>query len=478
MLFIPLFAFANIVINEIAWMGTAESSYCEWVELYNNGSGDIDLSGWGLYEIDSSGDVLIMALTKSLAAGGYYLIERITNSCPDPISGTAADDAGSFGGSGLSNSGEKLGLKNAAGAIVESIDASGGWLAGNNTTEETMQKSGSEWITAAATPRAANAGAVSPSEDSGGAQQESSSASASAGSSASLKKFFTVDAGGDIKTVAGAEVRFSGAAYGESGALLSSTSSGHVRYLWNFGDGAFFEGKNTNHIYRYPGTYRAALYVSSGETSGSDVVEVRVEESKVMIGEMAHSWIELVNGGNAAIDVSSWEIRSDTGAYRIPVHTIIGAGAFVVFSQEVSGLLFGPINPQAELRYANGTRADSLLFVGTLLEGQSIIRDEKGKGVTSISTPGKPNKIFSAAQVLSGQNTQEVKIQNSKIAYANSNDKVQNNEKLNPIPYTLNPTLPQQASLFSSNYFWLAVSVSVALLAGAVVLALRAMVLF
>jgi hypothetical protein len=30
---------ADVIINEVAWMGTADSQYEEWIELYNNGFG-------------------------------------------------------------------------------------------------------------------------------------------------------------------------------------------------------------------------------------------------------------------------------------------------------------------------------------------------------------------------------------------------------------------------------------------------------
>ena len=45
----------GLVINEIAWAGTAASSADEWIELFNPTDQPIDLSGWTL----SFGDVVI-----------------------------------------------------------------------------------------------------------------------------------------------------------------------------------------------------------------------------------------------------------------------------------------------------------------------------------------------------------------------------------------------------------------------------------
>ena len=44
----------QIVISEVAWMGTTNSTADEWIELLNTTATDIDLSGWTLYSGDGS----------------------------------------------------------------------------------------------------------------------------------------------------------------------------------------------------------------------------------------------------------------------------------------------------------------------------------------------------------------------------------------------------------------------------------------
>lgn len=501
--FLPVFSFAaaNVVINEIAWMGSppkagesaSVASNNEWIELKNTGTEVADLTGWRLEAVDGQPSI---ALSGSIGAVGYFLLERTND---ETVPGIAADLI--YTGA-LSNSGEKLALKNAAGTIIDSVDATsppagGGWPAGDNTTKETMQRvSAGGWITAAATPRAANERGSSTSVLKVEPQTSPPTAPALSAPLYEPRRFFTVDAGEDIKTVAGAEVRFQGAAYGLDGKLLDETS-GNVRYLWNFGDGAFFEGKNTNHIYRYPGTYRAALQVSSGQTSGSGVVEVMAGESTIAISEIAGAWIELANEGAATVDVSSWQIYSGSNVYAIPTRTIIGPGALVVFPQETTSLLFGPVNPKAELRYANGTLADALSFAGTLPPGKSVMRDEKGKGAIGDQTPGKENTKHESARLLVGQvvgsmeqgNVSKEKTKNKNlkpktaIITKTQNIKIQDAGKKALVSETVTPpNLPlykgRSGGVMDSNYFWLAVSISIGLIAGAVVLALRAMVLF
>lgn len=115
-----------VVINEIAWMGTLASQYAEWVELYNSGGASVDVSEWALFE--AGGNTKIIALQGFIGPYGYFLIERVTPSSPDAITDIPADVSGSFGGSGLSNSGEYLVLKDSAGNIMDSVDGSDKWL--------------------------------------------------------------------------------------------------------------------------------------------------------------------------------------------------------------------------------------------------------------------------------------------------------------------------------------------------------------
>jgi cardiolipin synthase len=63
----------EVVINEVAWMGTAASTYDEWIELKNNTDQDVDLNGWTLAAEDGTPSI---ALTGTIPANGYYLLER------------------------------------------------------------------------------------------------------------------------------------------------------------------------------------------------------------------------------------------------------------------------------------------------------------------------------------------------------------------------------------------------------------------
>ena len=153
--FIPFTVNASIAINEIAWMGmlpkdgesTQAASNNEWLELFNSGSGDADLNGWKLVAEDGSPDI---DLSGTIATQDFFILER---SSDDVLPSVVADLVYPYKNA-LSNSGEKLFLKDSTGAIIEEINALSGWPAGDNNTKDTMQKSGGLWVTASATPRA------------------------------------------------------------------------------------------------------------------------------------------------------------------------------------------------------------------------------------------------------------------------------------------------------------------------------------
>ncbi len=149
---------AGILINEVAWMGTAESANNEWLELKNTGEAEVDLAGWILRATDGSP---VINLAGKISAGGYFLLERTDD---NTLPAVMADQI--YVGS-LSNSGEILELLDASGAVVDRIDGSGGppageagWPAGDNATKATMErKADGTWQTSAApggTPKAAN----------------------------------------------------------------------------------------------------------------------------------------------------------------------------------------------------------------------------------------------------------------------------------------------------------------------------------
>ena len=135
-LFLPLAvqgASLDVVINEIAWMGTENSANDEWIELYNNTSQDINLDNWGLYE----GETLIEPLFGIIKAKSYYLIERTDDETVPNI--PASQEPSGWAGHGLKNSGEHLKLLNNS-VLIDEVNCQDSWFAGDNESKSTMER--------------------------------------------------------------------------------------------------------------------------------------------------------------------------------------------------------------------------------------------------------------------------------------------------------------------------------------------------
>ncbi|MCD6311069.1 MAG: lamin tail domain-containing protein, partial [Elusimicrobia bacterium] len=121
----------DVVINEIAWMGTAASTYDEWIELYNNTGSTVNLTNWTLTAADGTPSI---TLSGSVAPYGYFLLERTDN---NTVSDIAADQI--YSGS-TENGDEDFQLKDSSDTLIDQVDCSSGWFAGDNTNKITMER--------------------------------------------------------------------------------------------------------------------------------------------------------------------------------------------------------------------------------------------------------------------------------------------------------------------------------------------------
>lgn len=349
-------AYAGVIINEVAWMGTANSAQDEWVELYSD-SGQ-NLEGWSLVTEDGG---MTIGLSSIIPQDGYFLIERTDDTT---VPNLPADLIAAFG-NGLSNSGEVLILKNAAGAEIDRVDGSNSWaIGGNNTTKETLQKTSSGWITAAATPRTQNVGGVSsppaspPPQSGGQSALQTAQTEFESGGSASESTKLKADTGEDRTVLAGAEVGFSGSVEG-----VDENSATKVRFTWNFGDGTLGEGKNAAHVFTFPGIYNVFLAVSFAGVSVTDSAKITVIENPVVILKVKPGqWVEIHNSSKYKIDFSNFgvAVAGDTPFY-FPQNTFFEPNARVTLDGDLLGFEI-PAKGAINLIYPNGKLLFSLEY--------------------------------------------------------------------------------------------------------------------
>ena len=358
--FVPIFARADVLISEVAWMGTTDSQFEEWIELQNTGSESVSLSGWKIYK--AGGDTLLFSLSGGISAGQYLLVCRTTSSVSNPLSGSC-DLSGAFGGSGLNNTSEYIILKNDSGNSVDEVNANGGWPAGDASTKQTMQKSGSSWITADGTPGQPNASSGANDEDeeeddenendTNTEEEEDEEAETSSSSSATKdtrstysKKIVEIKVV-DSSVPAGSPVKFSLNTRDLKGANIL-----RGEFFWNMGDGTeryFAKNEKFEHIYDHEGTYTVYLkyyktYFEGIEPDIVDKITVTVSNPSVSISKIhSDGSVEIKNNSSQEIDLSLWTLKDGFGkSFLIPEGTYIaGSKTLVLNSKRIK---LNPVN--------------------------------------------------------------------------------------------------------------------------------------
>jgi hypothetical protein len=125
----------DIDINEIMYNPPGADTDHEWLELYNNDTTDIDITGWGFYEAGTDHSLTLIQRSMVIPSGGYAIIADNATMFLDVDEGcnrTVIDSAFS-----LNNSGEYIALKNATLGIIDEVAYNTSWGAdGNGRTLE------------------------------------------------------------------------------------------------------------------------------------------------------------------------------------------------------------------------------------------------------------------------------------------------------------------------------------------------------
>jgi hypothetical protein len=133
--------YTPIIINEVAWMGTTNSSNDEWIELKNISDKQVSLGGWQL--LDKAEQIqIVFEATDIISAGGFYLLERTDDAS---VPGIPMDK--SYAGA-LSNTEESLRLFNSKCDLIDEALASPSWPAGDNMEKRSMERTAElAWVT-------------------------------------------------------------------------------------------------------------------------------------------------------------------------------------------------------------------------------------------------------------------------------------------------------------------------------------------
>ena len=133
----------DVVINEIAWMGTEASSSDEWMELYNTTDSPIDISTWSIYGADT-GEILNFSeadgsTSTTIPVNGYLIYANSETSVKNSGGGNIVDIWDTSIGMNNSSPGQVV-LYDAQDGGGNTIDianqTTGDWFAGDNSSAD------------------------------------------------------------------------------------------------------------------------------------------------------------------------------------------------------------------------------------------------------------------------------------------------------------------------------------------------------
>jgi len=251
----------DVVINEVAWMGTQAEANDEWIELYNTTGQDIDLTGWTLEAADGTPRI---TLSGTIPANNYFLLERTADTTVSDI------PANQIYTGALGNGGEALFLKDSYGNVIDSANGDGGvWPSGINPTDDPDNWGTMERINSLSsdtdTNWATNDGVTRNGKDANGDLLNGTPKERNSATNPPIAVFTYVPE----QPTTWDTVKFTD---------QSSDSDGTVvAWVWNFGDGGSSNEQNPTHRYRLPGTYPGTLEVTDNDgLNGTTVREVEV----------------------------------------------------------------------------------------------------------------------------------------------------------------------------------------------------------
>lgn len=400
----PVLAHAAVVINEIMYDLDGTDTDREWVEIFNNGSAAVNLSGYKFFEANTNHS-LTPETESSVPAGDYaVIVDNIAKFRADwpNFSGIIFDSSFS-----LSNDpGETLAIKDATNTIVDQVtytaDPSGAGAG------KSLQKNGDSWVIAAPTPGATNA--TSSDTNASGGNANGTTGGTSTNSSGSTTAA-TVTKAEPTVTKRSAEILGKTLASTRSEItfepkVLEATGETMFRgkFVWNFGDGASVT-KDTNekvsHTYYAAGEYVVSLdyffnpYMISTVPDLSDRLVIKIEDHKISVASFDKDGdITLKNADTKEFDLTNWTLVSGGKTFTLPFHTIILPSGTIFLAHEITGLVNA--GAPVELKTKDGLSASIFPAPKAIKMQTTSLRSLAAQTVSASLAPATTAQILNA----------------------------------------------------------------------------------
>jgi len=365
-----LLSSSKIKINEIMPNPTGSDSDDEFIELKNEGSETVNLTGWFLGDSTSSKYKITQG---SIKPNGFIVFKR-------SMTGIALNNTG----------GDEVKLYSSSGSLVDSVKYSSS--AGEDESYSRQDDGGWAW-TIKITPGQLNIIAGK-----------------------SVAPIISIDV--DTEVAVGEPVVF------DASDTIDPDGENMV-FEWNFADGDFDEGLLVEHVFANEGIFTVKLKVTDnsknivekqviitvknaldfvgGYFAVSDISKIKISEFiPNPVGSDTTEFVELFNSGDEEIDLSGIKLDDEEGgsrAYTFSGGTVVGAGEYFVIGRQDSKLALNNTSDSVRLLYPDGTILQEVRY-DDVLEGASYIQDENENWIwTSFVTAGKENIISSIASL-------------------------------------------------------------------------------
>ncbi len=354
-------ASASILFNEIS-LNPTEGRF---IELYNNGDSDIDLTGYYIQRKTATGTEFSSLVSKTLFEGkkiranDYFLISKSISNSDIILDSLTITESNT------------LQIKNNNQEVVDKV----GWgdslecntVCGSNPQSgQSISKSSGDWIISSCTPGEQNGGQQVESivdNTSNEAEESTASSNSSSSSSKAEEKIYKIATKIIAPKIVVANIPFM-IDHQTTGVHKEKVILG--KFVWNFGDGMTKEFSVSDpfpYIYYYPGDYVVSLSfydsVFSKEPDAVDRLNIKVIPSGISIssvGNLSDPFIEIYNNSNYEMPLRDWTIKGASKSFVIPNDTVILPGKKIKLSPKITGFDF------SDLEYISITDKDGQIF--------------------------------------------------------------------------------------------------------------------
>lgn len=360
---------AQVLINEVEILPTTE----RFIELYNNGSSSVDLTGWYIQRKTANSETFGSLVSKTyfegkkISPGGYFLISKADINSSDIV----------YPDLTLTES-NTIQLKDSTKSIIDSLE----WE--SIPQGKSYQRINGRWQNSSPTPGDGNTDMVDDSDsESNDIDDDEDTTEENKNNDTKILKIST-------KIIADKIAR-AGVVFPIESLTTSNRGDTYAvgKYVWNFGDGSSYEDDAANvinHIYVYPGDYviNLSFYKRKNGTIPDTITKLNIKVvepdiSIVGIGSTKDPYIEIENKSPYDFSLDGWSLKVIGNSFIFPSNTVLLAKKKIKISSRVSGFTFENIkriellNPSSEI-YASypNTKNNS-----TYIKNNDLVSNDK-----------------------------------------------------------------------------------------------------